>query len=133
MLKDIFYSVFTNKCPKCHSGKVFKNKNPYALKDFDKMNEPCDVCGEIYSKEPGYFYGAMYVSYTLMVGLFLISWGINAFWINASPVNYLIVTSTLIVVLSPVTFRVSRLVWLNFFIRFDKTKLLTQQDKTIPL
>jgi uncharacterized protein (DUF983 family) len=133
MFKEILYSVFTNKCPKCHSSKVFKNKNPYVLKDFDKMNVSCPVCGEVYEKEPGYFYGAMYVSYALMVGLFLVSWGINAFWIDASALNYLLVTSFLMVILSPLTFRISRLVWLNFFIRFDNSKSKSENNKTVSL
>lgn len=133
MLKDIFYSVFSNKCPACHSGKIFKNKNPYVLKDFDKMHESCPHCGEIFDKEPGYFYGAMYVSYALMVGLFLISWGINSFWIGASALAYLLFTSILIVILSPLTFRVSRLVWLNFFIRFDPAKAENKSRKNVPL
>ena len=97
------------------------------------MHESCPHCGEIFDKEPGYFYGAMYVSYALMVGLFLISWGINSFWIGASALAYLLFTSILIVILSPLTFRVSRLVWLNFFIRFDPAKSANKSQNNVPL
>lgn len=122
MLKDALYSVLWNKCSKCHQGDVFITKNPYKLKQFDKMNENCSHCGELFNKEPGYFYGAMYVSYGLMVGWFVFTWVLNTFVVKADTIPYLIFLSVTILLFTPLTFRISRLIWINMFSKFDKSK-----------
>lgn len=35
------------------------------------MNETCAVCGHKFMREPGFFQGAMYVSYTIALAVFL--------------------------------------------------------------
>lgn len=122
MLSNILYSVVANKCPKCNEGDVFITNNPYNLKQFDKMYDKCSCCGETFEKEPGYFYGAMYVSYALMVGWFVITWAIDTFVVKSETWQYLTFIISSIILLMPVTFRTSRLIWLNFFIHFDKNK-----------
>lgn len=121
LLGEIMYSVLWNKCPKCHKGDVFIVANPFKLKMFDKMHSTCSCCGEKYEKEPGYFYGAMYVSYALMAGWFIITWALNTFVVEADTWPYLIFIITTIILFTTMTFRVSRLLWLNFFIRYDKS------------
>lgn len=131
MLKNVFYSTLWNKCPKCHQSKVFIS-GPYQLKKFDKMNESCACCGLKYEKEPGFFQGAMYVSYALMAGWFIITWGVDRFFINAEIGSYLTFFITSIILFMPLTFRISRLLWLNFFIKYDKNySKLKQNFKTL--
>ena len=36
------------------------------------MNDRCPDCGLLFSREPGYFLGAMYISYGLALGLFFV-------------------------------------------------------------
>ena len=123
MLKDIFYSIVRNKCPQCHQSNVFKTNNAFNLSKFDKMNAICDCCGLKYEKEPGYFYGAMYESYGVMVGWFIITWAIDTFLINSETWQYLTFFIISIIVFMPLTFRISRLLWLNIFVKFDKDKI----------
>jgi|ERR1017187_4362516 uncharacterized protein (DUF983 family) len=123
MFKDIFYSTLWNKCPRCHKTNVFITNNAFDLKRFDKMNDTCDCCGLKYEREPGYFYGAMYVSYALMVGWFVITWGVDSFIIHSETWQYLTFLISTIILFSPITFRISRLLWLNFFVKYDKSKM----------
>lgn len=83
------------------------------------MHQSCPHCGETYMKEPGFFYGAMIVSYMLNGALFIFTFlGIYIpFDIEAIP--FIVTLGTAIVLLSPLTFRLARLVWLNVFISFD--------------
>lgn len=122
MLKNILYSTLWNKCPKCHKGDVFITSNAYNLKEFDKMYVNCPCCNELYEREPGYFYGAMYVSYGLMVGWFILTWAVNTFIVEAGTTAYLIFLSATVVLFTPLTFRFSRLLWMNMFTKYDKTK-----------
>jgi uncharacterized protein (DUF983 family) len=122
MLKDVLYSVTLNKCPKCHEGKVFTSNSAYNLKTFDKMNAKCSCCGEVFEKEPGYFYGAMYVSYALMVAWLAACWAFDLLFIHSDLKWFLTFVVGTMALLMPITYRVSRLVWLNFFVKFDKEK-----------
>ena len=49
-------------CPRCRSGKIFRGS---IFRGFPKMFERCQVCNLKFEREPGYFLGAMYVSYGL--------------------------------------------------------------------
>jgi len=121
-LWELLYSSFGNRCPRCHKGKVFITDNPYDLKNFDKMNSECPCCGEVFEKETGYYYGAMYVSYAWMAGWFIVTFTINSYFIEAELLNYLIFFFVSVLILSPMTFRVSRITWLNFFVKYNPEK-----------
>lgn len=122
MLKNILYSTIWNKCPRCHKTDVFISNNPYDLSQLSKMNDTCSSCGEKYVKEPGGYYGAMYVSYALMVGWYVICWAINYFFLNAEIFTFLVFVTVSIVLFMPITFRISRLLWLNLFIKYNPSK-----------
>lgn len=119
---DVLYSSFGNKCPRCHKGKVFQTHNPYDLKNFDKMLPSCSCCGEEFEKETGFYYGAMYVSYAWMAGWFIVTFTINSLWLHVELLYYLIFFFVSVLILSPMTFRVSRITWLNFFVKYDPKK-----------
>ncbi len=116
------YSVFNNKCPKCHEGNFFETNNPYNLKKFDKMHHNCPICNESFERETGFYYGAMYVSYGLTVAfgvaMFLLICGI----LNYSAITFLTVFAILQVALMPIFYRLARLIWINLFVRYKEVK-----------
>jgi len=58
-------NVYNEKCPKCKKGQVFKKgQNLFALPE---MEDKCPNCNYKFEREPGYFIGAMYLSYGLAV------------------------------------------------------------------
>ena len=118
-MNPILYSVSKNKCPRCHQGDVFVHGHAYK-KGFDQIHTHCSICHLKYEKEPGFFYGAMYVSYALMVAWFVTTWGINAFFVHLDAVPYLTFLGLSIVLLMTPTFRLSRIIWMNFFTRFGE-------------
>ena len=129
MFKDVIYSVLKNKCPQCHQTNVFETNNPFNLKRFDKMHESCSHCGIKYEKEPGFFQGAMYVSYALTSGWFMVTWALDTFIIKSETWQYLTFVVISLIVLMPLMFRISRLIWMNFFIHYDKNKELNFKHK----
>jgi len=58
-------NILKEKCPHCGKGDVFYKKQSFF--SLPKMKEDCDVCNYHFDREPGYFLGAMYVSYGLAV------------------------------------------------------------------
>lgn len=114
------YSAFLHRCPRCLDGAMFPDKNPYHLSQTARMHSHCIRCGLNFEPEPGYFYGAMYVSYAftvaLSVGVFLLHYFF--FW-ELGILFFMIILSFTLVVVSPYTFRTSRAIWLNFFNKYD--------------
>ena len=60
-----FKAAWQAKCPRCRIGHVYQGP-AYGLK-VQKMNSHCEYCGLRYEREPGYFYGAMYVTYAFSI------------------------------------------------------------------
>jgi uncharacterized protein (DUF983 family) len=118
---NIIYSTLFNKCPRCHQGQVFKEANPYKLSKIFSLYERCSHCALKYEREPSFFYGAMYVSYALTSGWFIVWYFIYLFYLNSFDTLYFaLIVSFSILILSPLTLRLSRLIWLNFFFGFKK-------------
>ncbi|MBS1652380.1 MAG: DUF983 domain-containing protein [Bacteroidetes bacterium] len=117
---ELIYSVTTNKCPRCHKGKVFKNNNPYAIKQPLKMNDSCSVCNLKYEKEPGFFYGAMYASYAITSGLFIMWFVADLIWLHLAPLKLFVYVSLTLILGFPLIFTWARLLWLNLFNKYDK-------------
>ena len=110
------------KCPRCQSGNLFVTKAT-DLGSFMKMHETCPNCNLRFEIEPGFFWGAMYVSYALTSGLMLVTLGI--LWLGFhDPEFWIYVVSIIGVVLItlPWVFRYSRMFMLYLFspLRFDK-------------
>ncbi|MFI0430464.1 DUF983 domain-containing protein [Mariniflexile sp. HMF6888] len=115
------YSILTGTCPKCHEESMFKNKNPYILSEALSMHETCSNCGTKYKIEPSFFYGAMYVSYAVGIAFAVAAFVISFVFLKAS-INtvFASIVVTLIVFL-PVIIRLSRNIWINIFMHYDKS------------
>ena len=114
------YSIFRMKCPRCQEGDFFIS-HPYNLKRAGDIYENCPCCGLKYSKEPGFYYGAMYVSYALGVALFVTLWVSMSLFFNIKSLGIqiaVIITATL--VLTPYLYALSKIIWANFFIKYDR-------------
>jgi uncharacterized protein (DUF983 family) len=117
------YSIFKGKCPVCHSGNLYKRKNPYQLSETLKMHERCPHCDTKYKIEPSFFYGAMYVSYGVGIAFAVAAFIISYFFLNLGRLSsFFVITGTLIFFL-PVILRLSRNIWINFFFKFDPEKV----------
>jgi hypothetical protein len=80
------------------------------------MNKQCPHCQVNFEREPRFFDGAMYISYALSVGLFLISaFIIYMFFHPISENVYMIAIISEVVLLYPLMFRYSRIFYLYAF------------------
>ena len=108
--------IIQAKCPNCEEGAVFaSNGNLLKLKG-PEMHEKCPVCEYKFEREPGYFFGAMFVSYALTIAqamivyFFIWSLGLDL----SLDTIMLIVTVTMVVLLFP-NFKASRIIWMYIF------------------
>ncbi|WP_153796839.1 DUF983 domain-containing protein [Foetidibacter luteolus] len=120
-------SVLNNKCPRCRRGKIFQSNNAYAFKGsrYMKMHDKCPVCGQATEIEVGFYYGTGYVSYALCVAFtvaFFIAWYVLiGFSIDDNRLFWCLgLDIVLLVLLQPVIMRLSRTMWLSWFVKYDK-------------
>lgn len=125
---NYFWSLFTARCPRCRRGNMFKNKNPYkklGLNYILDMYDHCPVCHQKFELEPGFWYGTGYVSYALAVAFsvftFLVWWLIIGISVNDNRVLYwLIFNGVSLAILQPWLMRLSRVIYLNFFVKYNE-------------
>lgn len=89
------------------------------------MNGECNECSQKFDMEPGFWYGTGYVSYALAVAFsvatFIAWWVLIGISINDNRVFWWLgINSVLLVVLQPWLMRLSRTIYLYFFVRYDE-------------
>lgn len=105
--RSLFSAIMHGLCPRCRRGRIFRGSV--------EMNRRCPVCQLSFQREPGYFLGAMYISYplsTIILGIFffiglwlLPDWGYH--WI-------LLLAMIPFLPFVPWIFRMSRVIWIHF-------------------
>ena len=103
---------------------MFTNPNAWNLRQTLKMPEKCPECGQPFELEVGFWYGTGYVSYAITVAMTvatLVAWWVligfsttdnRFFW-------WLGLNSVLLVLLQPWIMRLSRVVYLYFFVSYQ--------------
>ena len=120
------YSIIYNCCPRCQSNKFWPKSNPYkniSVKNGGDIGS-CENCNLKYEIEPGFWYGAMYVSYGVTVFLAFLVWLILYFLNKHMDIFIQIfIISFLILLFFPFVYFISRLIWINIFVSYEKNPL----------
>ena len=120
------YSIFSLKCPTCHRGDLFPTGSFTFNRPFDQYTH-CPACGQDYFPEPGFYYGAMFISY-IGSGFFCLAVVMFLHWVLGW--SMLASFATLIAIFAVLFvwwFRVSRSAYLNLVFGF-KPKIATAVD-----
>ena len=88
------------------------------------MNDRCPACGQRMEIEPGFYYGTGYVSYVITVAFsvatFVAWWLLIGFSLEDNRIYWWMgINAVLMLVLQPWFMRLSRAVWLSFFVKYD--------------
>ena len=117
------YSIFRNKCPRCHEGDFFKYKISLHPKKIMALHHQCPKCNLKYMLEPSFYFGAMYVNYAITVVLFVSIFIIANVFLTLSILYSFIAVIVVSLLLTPVTLRLSRIIWINFFVSYDQERI----------
>lgn len=106
--------ILQEKCPHCGQGTIFEKRK--SLLSIPEMKEKCDVCNYRYNREPGYFLGAMYVSYGLAVLESIVAFLVCYFFFPSLPTLAVCFIILGVILLFAVrNFRLSRVVYMYIF------------------
>ncbi len=97
-------ALLLQRCPVCLEGKVFHS--------LLGMNKECPVCGVKFDRETGYFLNSMFIAYTIGF-LILIPSAVWLYFLNASILVFTIAIVVECLILWPIIFRYSRVLWMH--------------------
>jgi len=90
---------------------------------FSVMNKNCSHCGQSFEPEPGYYFGAMFISYAINTALFISVWvSLALLRDDYSLTLLLIILGVAAIVFLPFIYRISRSIWIAIFIPFERKK-----------
>ena len=115
MRPSLFEGLLKCNCPQCRQVNLFVHKNPYHLKDMHIMSENCPGCQFNVSQEPGFYWGAMYVSYGLSVGFSIVYFSVFYCFFGWLSDAFIITNTVLLILIIPLVFRYARVIWLYLF------------------
>src|SRR5215831_19589138 len=121
---NLLWSMLTMRCPRCRRGPMFTNKNPWNLKKVFSMHTRCPECNQPFELEVGFWYGTGYVSYLLSVIISVASFVAWYVLIGMSSKDdrffwWLGINIFLLIFLQPWIMRLSRVIYLYFFVKYN--------------
>lgn len=111
------YSIFHQKCPRCHESDLFSSRLS-SMKGVFQMPEKCSNCQQDFIIEPGFYWGSMYVAYALSSGIMLSGFAILFFLFNLELKLSFGIVLAITLLLYGWIFRISRSVWINMYVHY---------------
>ena len=119
ILKSMHFirSIFKYKCPRCREGDLFIK--PFRIARPLDMHERCQKCNQKTEPEPGFYFGAMFLSYILtsfpllaigLITVFLFGWEVNDVMIFLLIIGIAVFFKVL---------RFSRSLWVHLMIKYE--------------
>jgi uncharacterized protein (DUF983 family) len=116
------WNILKCRCPRCRQSKLFAYPLSLNIKKDLEMKKSCPVCGLDFEQEPGYYYGAMYVSYAFAITELIITLAVVYVVTNQLSIPVVLVAMGItLVLLSPINFRWGRAGWLSVFHGYDRS------------
>jgi uncharacterized protein (DUF983 family) len=124
---NILQSIFKYKCPRCRQGDIFVK--PFSISKPLEMPERCSVCNLKTEPEPGYYFGAMFISYIwtgfLFLAIIALCTLVFGWSVNQSFVLLIIVAALMYFWIA----RVSRSIFFHLDIRYDPSKIKNPKNE----
>jgi hypothetical protein len=107
------------KCPRCHHGNLFTKRNPYSLKGGLDMPGHCPACGQDFKIEPGFYIGALWTSFPIVILLMTLLSVLLLVFVKME-LEWFFVTITIILFsLQPLIIRLGRAIWIHIFVDYN--------------
>ena len=95
------------RCPRCCRGEIYRGGN--------RMNPRCPECGLLFEREPGYFLGALYISYGMALAILGVGMSLGHLLFPTWDPGWLVLlVGFLFLPLAPAVTRYARVLWIYF-------------------
>lgn len=109
-------SMWLNECPRCRQAKIFTE--PFKITDPLSMPEKCKACDLLLLPEPGFYYGAMFISYILSAWLFLLPSLLLVFYFKWEVSSAMLFTAAIGILTYFKFLRGCRSLWLHMNVKY---------------
>jgi hypothetical protein len=111
---SLLASILTEKCPNCGKAPVFEASK--GIFKMPVMKEKCESCNYVFDREPGYFIGALYISYGLAVFQGILTFLVCYFLFPALETVWIpILILTVLCLLAKKNYKLSRIIYIHIF------------------
>lgn len=111
---SLFMRIIKEKCPNCGKGDVYQKKTK--LLQLPVMKDDCNICHYYFDREPGYFLGAMYISYALAVLQGILTFVLlGAFLPKIDTIWVVLIILAVISAFSIKNYKLSRIIYIHIF------------------
>lgn len=111
MTQNVIAGVFSNRCPHCRQGEVFK----YIF----FMNPRCPHCDHVFERERGYFLGAMFLGYIMSAFSTVPTIAIGILVMHEELLTVIGFACLQVCLLTPLIFRFARLAWIYLDVKVE--------------
>jgi uncharacterized protein (DUF983 family) len=118
-------AIANMKCPRCYEGNLFSTPNAFNIRHLHDMPNQCSHCGLKFTPEPGFYTGAMYVSYAFSVLLFIAYFFVFMIGFQLKATSFLVLYGLSLLLLFPYLFRYSRTLFLHLFYSYEPKAIET--------
>lgn len=119
--RSVTSGILNMKCPQCREGELFEKPGLFVVDGLGKMHTNCPVCGLKYEQEPGFWWGAMYVSYGLAVFTALPIFVMFYKLVGLSFWGAFFAMGFVQLILAPPIFRLSRSIWIYLLGNYQRS------------
>ncbi len=112
-----FRAMWQNKCPRCREGDIFIK--PLNLSKPLDMPHSCSNCGQLTEPEPGFYYGAMFLSYIIGSWLVLLPTLFLVFYLGMNVEKAMLVAIIWGLIMYLKLMRGSRSLWLHMMVKYN--------------
>ncbi len=115
--RNVLLNIMKKYCPRCQRSPIFVQ--PFNIADPIAMPKKCSTCGQKFEPEPGFYFGAMFLSY-IISSFFFLSIAAACILIWDWTVNQAFVLIIAFAIITYLWFlRISRSLWIHIVVGFD--------------
>lgn len=118
-------SIVKLKCPQCNKGNLFEEPGLFQYSKILKMPEKCANCGQVFELEPGFWIGALWTSYPIIVLLEMPFLILAVYSKDISIVGIILAMILVLLVFYPLILRLGRSIWIHIFV----SKKIQKEEK----
>lgn len=116
--KSLYRSILSLKCPRCRQGELFNKPGLFRFKNVLDMHESCPNCGQVYQIEPGFWIGALWASYPIIILIEIPFLLLAIYWQNDHVWVIFVGMLLAFILFFPLMLRLGRSIWIHLFVRF---------------
>ena len=84
------------------------------------MDDNCTVCGQDFVIEPGFYYGALWMSYPIVILIIIALTSFFYLYLDYSLLKFMLILSVVMMSLQPLIIRLGRAIWIRIFVKYQK-------------